>query len=132
MKKVFRDTCILSSLMILTVFSVSIIWSGITGEIALVFQLFGLSFILSIVNNVFDDIVSLPILYSNLVKYIVVTCMVILFGFIVGWFCRSNFWNAFIYVAIVFIMAYFLDIFVTEKDVTYINQKIRERDNRNL
>lgn len=65
------------------------IWSGITGEIMLVFQLF---------------------------------------RFIAGWFYRSNFWMAFIYVAIVFIVVYFLDMFATQKDVAYINEKIKERD----
>lgn len=128
MKKIFRDTCILASLTILMVFAVSIIWSGMTGEIMLVFQLFGLSFMLAVVNNVYDNITSLPILYSYLVKYLLVTCLVIMFGFIVGWFYRSNFWMAFIYVAIVFIVAYFLDMFVTQKDVAFINEKIKERD----
>ncbi|MGN0395978.1 MAG: hypothetical protein ACI4EF_11490 [Coprococcus sp.] len=128
MKKILRDTCILASVMILMVFAVSIIWSGMTGEIMLVFQLFGLSFMLAVVNNVYDNIIFLPILYSYVVKYILVTCLVIMFGFIVGWFYRSNFWMAFIYVAIVFIVAYFLDMFVTQKDVAYINAKIKERD----
>ncbi len=128
MKKIFRDTCYLSSLMILMVFTVSIIWSGITGEIILVFQLFGLSFLIAVVNNVYDNITSLPILYSYFIKYILVTCLVLLFGFIAGWFYRSNFWMAFIYVAIIFIVAYFLEMFVTQKDVAYINEKIKERD----
>lgn len=128
MKKIFRDTCYLSSLMILMVFTVSIIWSGITGEIILVFQLFGLSFLIAVVNNVYDNITSLPILYSYFIKYILVTCLVLLFGFIAGWFYRSNFWMAFIYVAIIFTVAYFLDMFVTQKDVAYINEKIKERD----
>lgn len=128
MKKIFRETCYLSSLMILMVFTVSIIWSGITGEIILVFQLFGLSFLIAVVNNVYDNITSLPILYSYFIKYILVTCLVLLFGFIAGWFYRSNFWMAFIYVAIIFIVAYFLEMFVTQKDVAYINEKIKERD----
>lgn len=132
MKKILRDTCILASLMIVMVFAVSIIWSGITAEILLVFQLFGLAFMLAVVNNVYDNITSLPVLYSYLVKYILVTCLVIMFGFIAGWFYRSNFWMAFIYVAVVFIVAYSLDMFVTQKDVAYINEKIKERDKGKL
>lgn len=128
MKKILRDTCILASVMILVVFAVSMIWSGITGEIMLVFQLFGLSFMLAVVNHVYDNMISLPIVYNYLGKYILVSCMVTLFGFIVGWFYRSNFWMAFIYVAIVFIVVYFLDMFATQKDVAYINEKIKERD----
>ena len=49
MKKVLRDTCVLAALMILAVFSISIIWSGITDEIRLVLKLFGLAFIIAIV-----------------------------------------------------------------------------------
>lgn len=127
MKKILRDTCILASLMILIVFSFSIIWAGVTQEIMLVFQLFGLSLMISIVNNVFDNITSLSILYGYFVRYILVTGLVIMYGFIVGWFYRTNFWMAFIYVAIVFVLAYFLDLFVTKKDIDYINAKIKER-----
>lgn len=127
MKKILRDTCILAALMILIVFSFSIIWAGVTQEIMLVFQLFGLSLMISIVNNVFDNITSLSILYGYFVRYILVTGLVILYGFIVGWFYRTNFWMAFIYVAIVFVLAYFLDLFVTKKDIDYINAKLKER-----
>lgn len=127
MKKIFRDTCILASLMILIVFAFSIIWAGVTQEIMLVFQLFGLALMISIVNNTFDQITSLSIIYSYFVKYILVTSLVIMYGFIVGWFYRTNFWMAFIYVAIVFVLAYFLDLFVTKKDIDYINAKIKER-----
>lgn len=127
MKKILRDTCILASVMILIVFGVSTIWAGVTQEILLVFQLFGLSLILSVVNHVFDTITSLSIIYSYLVKYILVTCLVIMYGFIAGWFYRTNFWMAFIYVAIVFVFAYFLELFETKKDIDYINEKIKER-----
>ncbi len=131
MKKILRDTCILASLMILIVFAFSIIWAGITQEIMLVFQLFGLSLMISIVNNVFDDITSLSIIYSYFVKYILITSIVIMYGFIVGWFYRTNFWMAFIYVAIVFVLAYFLELFATRKDIEYINTKIKERTTQN-
>lgn len=127
MKKIFRDTCILASLMILIVFAFSIIWAGITQEIALVFELFGLALMISIVNYVFDQITSLSIIYGYFVKYFLVTGLVIMFGFIVGWFYRSNFWMAFIYVAIVFVLVYFLELSVTKKDIAYINMKIKEK-----
>ena len=38
MKKILRDTCILASLMILAVFAISIIWSGVTDEMKLILQ----------------------------------------------------------------------------------------------
>ena len=51
MKKILRDTCLLASLIILAVFGLSIIWSGITAEIKLVFEIFGLAFIISVLRK---------------------------------------------------------------------------------
>ena len=55
MKRILRDTCIFSALMILCVFTVSIIWMGMTDEIKLVLQLFGLSFIIAVANFFLDE-----------------------------------------------------------------------------
>ncbi len=129
MKKVLRDTCVLAALMILAVFSISIIWSGITDEIGLVLKLFGLAFIIAVVNNLFDDYISLSIIMSYVVKYFVITGIVMLFGFIVGWFYQSNFWMAFVYVGVVIVLAYFIDSFRIKKDIEYINTQIEGREN---
>jgi hypothetical protein len=128
MKKVLRDTCVLAALMILAVFSISIIWSGITDEIGLVLKLFGLAFIIAVVNNLFDDYISLSIIMSYVVKYFVITGIVMLFGFIVGWFYQSNFWMAFVYVGVVIVLAYFIDSFRIKKDIEYINTQIEGRE----
>ena len=125
MKKILKDTCMLASLMILAVFAFSILWSGITDEIRLVLMLFGLAFIISVVNYLIDEYVTLSILMSYIVKYFVITGLVMIFGFIVGWFYPSNFWMAFIYVGIVLILAYFLDSIRVKKDIEYINDHIR-------
>lgn len=127
MKKIMRDTCILSALTVLAVFTVSIIWIGVTAEIKLVLELFALSFIISVVNFLLDEITSLPIWGSYILKYVVVTAIVMLFGFIAGWFFASNFWMAFIYVGIVFIAAYLLDAIKIKKDIEFINSRIKER-----
>ena len=124
MKRILRDTCILSALMILSVFMVSIIWMGVTDEIKLVLQLFGLSFIIAVANFFLDEYTTLSIIGSYVVKYVVATCVVMLFGFIVGWFYKSNFWMAFIYVGIVLVLAYFIDAFKTRKDIEFINSQI--------
>ena len=47
MRKILQDTCILAALMILAVFTCSIIWSGFTAEIVLVLLLFALALIFS-------------------------------------------------------------------------------------
>lgn len=127
MKKILRDTCILSALTVLAVFTVSIIWIGVTAEIKLVLELFALSFIISVVNFLLDEITSLPLWGSYILKYVVVTAIVMLFGFIAGWFFASNFWMAFIYVGIVFIAAYLLDAIKIKKDIEFINSRIKER-----
>lgn len=127
MKKILKDTFLLAALMILAVFTVSIIWSGITEEIGLVLKLFGLAFIISMANYLFDEYMSLSIIMSYVVKYFVITGIVMLFGFIVGWFYPSNFWMAFIYVGIVLVLAYSIDSFRVKKDVEYINKQIADR-----
>ena len=130
MKKVLRDTCLLASLMILSVFGLSIIWSGFTAEIKLVFELFGLALIISVSNYLFDELVSLSIILSYIIKYFLISGIVMLFGFIVGWFYPSNFWMVFIYVGVVLVMAYFLTSFKIKKDIDYINECIKGREEK--
>lgn len=127
-KKILKDACLLAALMILTVFTISILWSGITPEIALVLELFALALLLALFNTLFDKYVTTGILTGYVLKYLAVSCVVILFGFITGWFVRSNFWTAFIYIAIVFAIAYLLDMLTIKNDVAFINQKLHERD----
>ena len=124
MRKILQDTCILAALMVLAVFSCSIIWSGITAEIELVLLLFGLALLITVVNYLFDEFLNLSIVVSYVLKYFVFTAMVMLFGFIAGWFFPSNFWMAFIYVGIVLVLAYAVDAFKVRKDIDYINEHI--------
>ena len=124
MKRIFIDTCILFALAVLSVFVISIIWVGMTDEIKLVLQLCILSFVIAFANYFLDEYATLSMLGSYVVKYIVATAVVMLFGFIVGWFYRSNFWMAFIYVGIVLVLAYFIDAFKTKRDIDFINSKI--------
>lgn len=130
MKKILRDTCILAALMILVVFACSIIWSGITAEIMLVLLLFVLALLITCVNYLFDEYVCLSIINSYIVKYIVYSALVMLFGFIVDWFYKSNFWMAFIYVGIVMLLTYFVDGFIIKRDIEYINNHIEDRTKR--
>jgi len=127
MKKILRDTCLLASLIILVVFGLSIIWSGITAEMKLVFEIFGLAFIISVANYIFDEYVSLSIIVSYIIKFFLISGIVMLFGFIVGWFFPSNFWMVFIYVGVVLVMGYLLDSFKIKKDIDYINQRIKNK-----
>lgn len=127
MRKILKDTCILAALMILSVFTISIIWSGITEEIGLVLKLFGLAFIISAANYLFDEYVYVSIVMNYVIKYLAITAIVMLFGFIAGWFYPSNFWMAFIYVGVVLILAYSIDSFRVKKDIAFINSQIADR-----
>ena len=126
MKRILRDTCILASLMILSVFAISVIWMGLTAEIVLVFQLFALSFVIALVNYLLDEYLSLSIIGNYLLKYIIATAIVMLFGFVVGWFYQSNFWMVFVYVGVVLVLAYMVDAIKTRKDIEYINSRIKK------
>ncbi|MBP5605558.1 MAG: DUF3021 family protein [Ruminiclostridium sp.] len=118
----------MAALMIVSVFTISIIWSGITEEIKLVLQLSGFAFIITVANYLFDEYVSLSIIMSYIVKYFAITAIVMLFGFIAGWFYPSNFWMAFIYVGVVLILAYPIDSFRVRKDIEFINKQITDRE----
>ena len=127
-RKILKDTCILAALMILVVFACSIIWSGVTAEIGLVLILFGLALIITVVNFLIDEFLNLSIIISYIIKYIIFTAIVMLLGFIAGWFYPSNFWMAFIYVGIVFVLAYAIDAFQVHRDIKYINDHIRKKE----
>jgi len=127
-RKILKDTCILAALMILVVFTCSIIWSGVTAEISLVLSLFGLALMLTVVNVLMDEFLSLSIIVNYIVKYFIFTGIVMLFGFIVGWFYRSNFWMAFIYVGVVLVLAYIIDAFKVQRDIDYINEHITKEN----
>jgi len=60
--------------------------------------------------------------------YYIATGVVMLFGFIVGWFYKSNFWMAFIYVGIVLVAAFLIDEIKTKKDIDYINSRIKKKE----
>lgn len=127
MKKILRDTCLLAALMILTVFTCSIIWSGITAEIVLVLLLSILAFMITGANYLLDEYLSLSIIKSYILKYAVFVALVLIFGFIVGWFFTNNFWMAFIYVGIVMVLAFLIDEFKIKSDIEYINNHINDR-----
>lgn len=132
MRKILRDTCIFAALMILTVFAFSIAGVGFTEEIKLVFELFGLAFILAVINYIFDEKTSFSIIVGYLVKYLIVSVVVIAFGFIAGWFFPSNFWMAFIYVGVITVIVYALDSVKTENDIEDINEMVKLNKNEKV
>ena len=125
MRKILKDTCIFAALMILIIFTFSIAEAGFTDEIKLVFEIFGLALLLSVFNYFFDEKTSFSMLVSYLIKYVVISIMVIVFGFIVGWFYPVNYWMAFIYVGVITVIVFALDSVKTEKDIEEINDMVK-------
>ena len=111
--------------MVLVIFSYSITVVGLTDEIKLVFEIFGLAFVLAVFNYLFDEKTSFSIIAGYLIKYVVVSVVVIAFGFIAGWFYPSNYWMAFIYVGVITVIVFALDSVKTENDVEDINEMVK-------
>ena len=125
MRKILRDTCVFAALMVLVIFSYSITVVGLTDEIKLVFEIFGLAFVLAVFNYLFDEKTSFSTIAGYLIKYVVVSVVVIAFGFIAGWFYPSNYWMAFIYVGVITVIVFALDSVKTENDVEDINEMVK-------
>jgi hypothetical protein len=62
-----------------------------------------------------------------LIEYASVSVFVFLYGYFVEWFYKSNWWMAFVYVAIVYVPVYFLDMAVVKGDINYINAQLERR-----
>ena len=132
MRKILKDTCIFAALMVLVIFSYSITVVGLTDEIKLVFEIFGLAFVLAVFNYLFDEKTSFSIIAGYLIKYVVVSVVVIAFGFIAGWFYPSNYWMAFIYVGVITVIVFALDSVKTENDVEDINEMVKLSKNETV
>ena len=127
MKNILKQTLILASIMIFVVFFVSYLMIGITQEIALVFELFLLSFLIVLIQQLIKRAYFNQCFLNIVMEYLTISISVLLYGYFVDWFVKSNWWMVFLYVAIVYIPAYFLDMGIVIKDVKYINSHLRKR-----
>lgn len=127
MKNILKQTLILASLMIFVVFFVSYLMIGITQEIALVFELFLLSLLIVLIQQLIKRADIKHHLLNIVMEYMSISVSVLLYGYFVHWFVKSNWWMVFLYVAIVYIPAYFLDTGIVKKDVDYINNQLEKR-----
>lgn len=126
-KEIIQKTLFLAAIMILTVFFVSYLTIGTTQEIVLVFEIFLLSFFISIIQQLLKKIVFSHYLLSIVIEYFSISTFVLLYGYFVQWFAKSNWWMVFLYVAIVYLPAYFLDMAIVKNDINYINAKLERR-----
>ena len=126
-KGILRRTLILAAIMILTVFTVSAFWVGLQSEILLVLQLTFLSLILTCLQQLLRRSLGENFLLSLFLEYLSASLLVLLYGHDVGWFLKTNWWMAFLYVAMVYIPIYFLDLAIVRKDVKDINAQLEKR-----
>ena len=102
MKNILKQTLILASIMIFVVFFVSYLMIGITQEIALVFELFLLSFLIVLIQQLIKRAYFNQCFLNIVMEYLTISISVLLYGYFVDWFVKSNWWMVFLYVAIVY------------------------------
>ncbi len=127
LKDMIKRTLILAAIIILAVFSVSLLSVGMTPEIALVFGIFLLSFFVTVIQRMVKQIICSHLILNIIIEYLAVSIFVFLYGYFVQWFSRSNWWMAFVYVALVYVPAYFLDMAIVNRDIAYVNAQLERR-----
>ena len=130
LKEILKKTFIFAAIIILVVFSLSFLSIGMKPEIMLVFEIFILSFFVTVIQHLVKQAMCTYFLVNILIEYFSVSVFVLLYGYFVEWFFKSNWWMAFVYVAIVYVPTYFLDIAAVKRDIDYINAQLeRKREN---
>lgn len=118
--------------MIIVVFTISILFSGLTPEILLVLELSGLALLIVLTQQLATNLLTFAPIVNTVVEYLGVSIIVLLYGFATGWFMSLNWWMVFIYVAAVYIPAYFLNIASVKKDIQFINACLEKRRGEQL
>lgn len=130
LKEILKKTLLFAAIIILVVFFLSFLLIGMKPEIMLVFEIFILSFFVTVIQHLVKQAMCTYFLVNILIEYFSVSVFVLLYGYFVEWFFKSNWWMAFVYVAIVYVPAYFLDAAVVKRDLDYINTLL-ERKRKN-
>lgn len=131
LKEILKKTFLFAAIIILVVFFFSFLLIGIKPEILLVFEIFILSFFVTVIQYFVKQVICSYFFVNIMIEYFSVSVFVFLYGYFVEWFFKSNWWMAFVYVAIVYVPAYFLDIAVVNRDIDYINAQLERRRENN-
>lgn len=131
LKEILKETLIFAAIIILVVFFFSFLLLGMKPEIVLVFEIFILSFFVTVIQHLVKQVICTYFLINIMIEYFSISVFVFLYGYFVEWFFTSNWWMAFVYVAIVYIPAYFLDMAVVKRDIDYINAQLERRRKNN-
>ncbi len=131
LKEILKKTFLFAAIIILVVFFLSFLSIGMTPEILLVFEIFILSFFVTAIQHFVKQVICTYFFVNILIEYFSVSVFVFLYGYFVEWFFKSNWWMAFVYVAIVYVPVYFLDMAVVKRDIDYINAQLERRRKSN-
>lgn len=134
LKEIMKKTFIFTAIIILVVFFFSFLVIGMTPEIMLVFEIFALSFFVTLIQHIVKQVICTYFFVNIMVEYVSVSVFVFLYGYFVEWFFKSNWWMAFVYVAVVYVPAYFLDMAIVKRDINYINAQLerKRKNNENI
>ena len=127
LKEIVKETFIFAAIIILVVFFLSFLQIGMKPEIMLVFEIYILCFFVTIIQHFVKQVICTYFFINIMIEYFSVSVFVFLYGYFVEWFSKSNWWMAFVYVAIVYIPAYFLDVAVVKRDIIYINAQLERK-----
>lgn len=131
LKEIMKKTFIFTAIIILVVFFFSFLMIGITPEIMLVFEIFVLSFFVTLIQHIVKQAICTYFFINIMIEYVSISVFVVLYGYFVEWFFKSNWWMAFVYVGIVYVPAYFLDVAIVKRDINYINAQLERKRKNN-
>ena len=131
LKEILKKTFIFAAIIILVVFFFSFLLIGMKPEIMLVFEIFILSFFVTVIQHFVKQVICSYFYINIMIEYFSVSVFVFLYGYFVEWFFKSNWWMAFVYVAVVYVPAYFLDMAVVKRDIDYINAQLERKRKNN-
>ena len=131
LKEILKKTFIFAAIIILVVFFFSFLLIGMKPEIMLVFEIFILSFFVTVIQHFVKQVICSYFYINIMIEYFSVSVFDFLYGYFVEWFFKSNWWMAFVYVAVVYVPAYFLDMAVVKRDIDYINAQLERKRKNN-
>lgn len=126
-KEFVRSALALSTLIIVAVFGVSWIMCGYVKVMGLTFELIGLAFAVRALQFLIAMIPFKNFILNFLVEYAAICAVVLGTGVALKWFSAENWWIVFLYVGIVYVAGFFLDMVSVKRDVDSINRMLEKR-----
>ncbi len=131
-KNFIKKILLLFSLMLLAIYTVQSLIQGLWTNTIFAWQLVILAGLICLAQLLTIQFKSNYYLVEVFVEYLMVCIIVGLEGLTFGWFQFYNLWQILLYVTPVYVIGYFLDLSRTKRDVDYINEKIKQRAEREM